>query len=308
MVLQDLLDLSHFVTRLKLAPEAGTGDPVAEGDRVRARPLAENLTMPVLARAWQMLLKGLEEVQVAPSPIQAAEMLLVRLAYVADLPAPAELVRSVTATPGPPGGPAGSRGNGAAIASSASSANSPAVAAVQPADTGSPRPTAGNALRALAELPASRVELEHDPMPQSFAEVVALFDRRREPLIRSHLWSHLHLVHFEPGRIEFRPAANAPPDLANRLGQLLTEWTGSRWLIAISEAEGEPTLREQEERRERDLRNEVTSHPLVQAVLETFPGATIAAVRERFAAVELDGDQAAPEDPGEEAGTGEDGA
>jgi len=308
MVLQDLLDLSHFVTRLKLAPEAGTGDPVAEGDRVRTRPLAENLTMPVLARAWQMLLKGLEEVQVAPSPIQAAEMLLVRLAYVADLPAPAELVRSVTATPGPPGGPAGSRGNGAAIASSASSANSPAVAAVQPADTGSPRPTAGNALRALAELPASRVELEHDPMPQSLAEVIALFDRRREPLIRSHLWSHLHLVHFEPGRVEFRPAANAPPDLANRLGQLLSEWTGSRWLIAISEAEGEPTLREQEERRERDLRNEVTSHPLVQAVLETFPGATIAAVRERFAAVELDGDQAAPEDPGEEAGTGEDGA
>src|SRR5207245_4301226 len=97
---------------------------------------------------------------------------------------------------------------------------------------------------------------------------------------------------------------NAPPDLANRLGQLLTEWTGSRWLIAISEAEGEPTLREQEERRERDLRNKVTSHPLVQAMLETFPGATIAAVRERFAAVELDGDQAAPEDPGKEAGTG----
>jgi DNA polymerase III subunit gamma/tau len=298
MVLQDLLDLSHFVTRLKLAPEAGTGDPVAEGDRVRARPLAERLTMPALARAWQMLLKGLEEVQAAPSPIQAAEMLLVRLAYVADLPAPAEVVRSLTAVPA---AAPGDRANGAAVASNASPAASPAVAVVQPSDAGSPRPTAGNALRALAELPASRVEFEHDPMPQSLAEVIALFDRRREPLIRTHLWSHLHLVHFEPGRIEFRPGANAPPDLANRLGQLLGEWTGSRWLIAVSEAEGEPTLREQEERRDRDLRNEVTSHPLVQAVLETFPGATIAAVRERFAAVELD-------DPGEEAGTGEDGA
>ena len=86
IVLQDLLELSHFLTRLKLAPEAGGGDPIAEGDRERARPLAEKLSMPVLARIWQMLLKGLEEVQTAPSAIQAAEMVLVRLAYVADLP------------------------------------------------------------------------------------------------------------------------------------------------------------------------------------------------------------------------------
>ncbi|MGC2522469.1 MAG: DNA polymerase III subunit gamma/tau, partial [Stellaceae bacterium] len=87
LVLQELLDLAHFLTRLKLAPDTGVGDPIAEGDRERARPLADKLSMPVLARAWQMLLKGLGEVQEAPSPIQAAEMVLVRLAYVADLPA-----------------------------------------------------------------------------------------------------------------------------------------------------------------------------------------------------------------------------
>jgi DNA polymerase-3 subunit gamma/tau len=302
MILQDLLDLSHFVTRLKLAPEAGTGDPIAEGDRARARPLAEKLTIPFLARVWQMLLKGLEEVQVAPSPIQAAEMVLVRLAYAADLPAPAELVRSVMAAPGPSGSPPGRPGNGAAVTSTASAA-APAIAVVAPTETAPSRPTAGNAVRALAELPA-----EHDPMPQSFAEVIALFDKRREALLRSHLWSDVHLVHFEPGRIEVRPASSAPRDLTNRLGQLLNEWTGSRWLIAVSEAEGGPTLREQEEGRRRDLRNEVASHPLVQAVLETFPGATIAAVRERFAAVETDGDQTSPEDPGEEADIGKDGA
>ncbi len=101
IVLQDLLDLSHFLTRLKLAPEAGIGDPTAEGDRQRACPLAEKLTLPALARVWQMLLKGLEEVQAAPSPIQAAEMVLVRLAYVADLPVPAELVRSLATPPAP---------------------------------------------------------------------------------------------------------------------------------------------------------------------------------------------------------------
>jgi DNA polymerase-3 subunit gamma/tau len=125
-----------------------------------------------------------------------------------------------------------------------------------------------------------------EPMPQSFAEVVALCDRRREALLRSHLTSHLHLVRFEPGRIEFRPAEGAPRDLANRLGQMLGDWTGQRWLVAISEAEGEPTLREQRERREAALRNEAAAHPLVQAVLDTFPGAAIAAIRERFAATE----------------------
>jgi DNA polymerase-3 subunit gamma/tau len=306
MVLQELLDLSHFVTRLKLAPEAGIGDPIAEGDRIRAAPLAEKLTIPVLARAWQMLLKGLEEVQAAPSPIQAAEMVLVRLAYVADLPAPAELVRSVTAAPGAAGLPA-SRGNGSGVVAAVPTATS-APAPAPLSETAPARPVAGSALRAVAELPAGHAEPAHEPMPQSFAEVVALFDNRREALLRSHLWSDIHLVRFEPGRIEVRPAAGAPRDLTNRLGQLLSEWTGCRWLIAVSEAEGEPTLREQQERRARDLRNEVTSHPLVQAVLETFPGATIAAVRERFAAAESDGDEEPLEDAGEEADTGEDGA
>ena len=325
IVLQDLLDLSHFLTRLKLAPEAGAGDPIAEGDRERARPLAERLAMPLLARAWQMLLKGLEEVQVAPSPIQAAEMVLVRLAYVADLPAPAELVRAVVASSTPSGGvenkalgeaehrlispalgPGG--GNGTTADPGASGSSPPAPAAtVPPAPEAPPsRPTAGSALRVATELADPQVAAERDPIPQSFAEVVALFDTRREALLRSHLWSHLHLVHFEPGRIEFRPAANAPRDLANRLGQLLSEWTGIRWLIAVSEAEGEPTLHEQEERRERDLRNELASHPLVKAVLETFPGATIAAVRERFATAEPEAEELLAGDPGDESSTGED--
>jgi DNA polymerase-3 subunit gamma/tau len=309
IVLQDLLDLSHFLTRLKLAPEAGTGDPITEGDRERARPLAQGLAVPVLARAWQMLLKGLEEVQTAPSAIQAAEMVLVRLAYVADLPAPAELVRTVaTSSATEP-----RRGKGAAVA--------PAVSAVAPAVTApeavATRPAGGGALRlapdTAAEPRASVAPIldggvERDPIPQSFAEVLALFDKRREALLRSHLWAHCHLVHFEPGRIELRPGAEAPRDLANRLGQLLGEWTGIRWLIAVSEAEGEPSLREQEERRDRDLRNEVASHPLVQAVLEAFPGATISAVRERFASEAAEPDELSSGDPEDEAGTGEDGA
>jgi DNA polymerase-3 subunit gamma/tau len=292
MVLQDLLDLSHFLTRLKLAPNAGVGDPIAEGDRKRALPLAESLTLPALARIWQMLLKGLEEVQAAPSPIQAAEMVLVRLAYVADLPLPAELVRSLATSPARRGGSVAE--NPAANPASGAEPSPPS----EPFVAAAPATTAVGSLAAAPRVepsertnPSPKSSVEYDPMPQSFAEVLALFDKRREAVIRSHLREHVHLIGFEPGRIEFRPADGAPSNLANRISQLLAEWTGERWLVARSEAtSGDPTLREQEERRERDVRNEVVGHPLVQAVLETFPGATIAAVRERFAAVagELD--------------------
>ena len=162
------------------------------------------------------------------------------------------------------------------------------------------------------ESPAPRAE--YDAMPQNFAELIALFDQRREALIRSHLWSHVHLVAFEPGRIELRPQEAAPRDLANRLGQLLGEWTGARWVVAVSQAEGAPTLAEDEAQRASALRNEVAAHPLVRAVLDTFPGATIAAVRERFAAAgpepetsdEVPAADDAGADPADETSPGED--
>ena len=315
IVLQDLLELTHFVTRLKLTPAAGSSDALEEGDRERARPLAAILSMPVLARAWQMLLKGIEEVQTAPASVQAASMVLVRLAYVADMPVPADVVRALTGSgsasaPSPPSGestgvrgqsgepapspshafvgPSLSRSAGEGFAPSASAAAMPAAVPAQL----QPEPSAG------AELEA---------MPQSFAEVVALFDKRREALLRVQLWSHVHLVAFEPGRIEFRPEEAAPRDLANRLGQLLGEWTGTRWIVAVSQAEGEPTLAEQEARRDSALRNEVATHPLVRAVLDTFPGAMIAAVRERYGAAETDA-EAAEDEVDDTASAGEDGS
>jgi DNA polymerase-3 subunit gamma/tau len=324
-VVQDLLDLTHFVTRLKLAPEAGSGDPLEEGDRTRAKPLAETLSMPVLTRAWQMLLKGIEEVQQASSPIQAAQMLLVRLAYVADLPVPADLVRALAGeanlaasgpnTPSSPSGErAGMRGQSAEPSPPPShtlgagpslSRGAGEGLAAEPANLSTAGPLAVATQPVTAEqMPESAPIAQFDPMPQSFAEVVALFDQRREAVIRTHLWAHVHLVTFEPGRIEFRPEAAAPRDLANRLGQLLGEWTGSRWVITVSQAEGAPTLAEQEAQRASEVRNEVAGHPLVRAVLDTFPGATIAAVRDRSAPTE----PAAEEDGIDENGVEEDGA
>jgi DNA polymerase-3 subunit gamma/tau len=143
-------------------------------------------------------------------------------------------------------------------------------------------------------------------MPQSFAEVVALFDSRREAVIAAHLKANVRLVSFEPGRIEIHPTDAAPSNLTNQLGPLLGEWTGIRWIVSVSQAEGAPTLAEEAARRAGLLRNEIAAHPLVRAALEIFPGATIAAVRERFAASDAGqedaGTEAAADDVGDAQG------
>ena len=294
-VLQDLLDLTHFLTRLKVVPAAGEGDPTVEGDRVRGLPLAQKLGMPALTRAWQMILKGLGELQSAPSPLQAAEMVLVRLAYVADLPAPADLVKALTEGGSIPSRPPASAPMGGGGGGSSAMASAPQSASQPPRmvhETGS----SGGARLALAPQPVE-AEAPGLPQPQSFLEVLDLFDKHREALLRSHLWSHVHLVSFEPGRIEFRPTALAPRDLANKLGQLLGEWTGTRWVVTVSGAEGAATLKEQADAKAVDLRNEAALNPLVQAVLDTFPGARIEAVRELAQAAPEDTPAPAPPDP-----------
>ena len=298
IVLQDLLELTHFLTRLKLAPAAGSGDPLEEGDRERAGPLAAALAMPVLARAWQMLLKGVEEVQTAPAPAPAAQMVLVRLAYVAELPAPADLVRALAAHDA---GEIGTEFREMPAAAPPSVATVPAGPSARRIESAVAAGSAALVMpRPVPEPPPASATL--DPMPQSFIEVVALFDERREAVIAAHLKAHVHLVAFEPGRIELRPTEAAPSNLINQLSQRLMEWTGARWLVARSDADGSPTLAEAAAQGASALRKEVAAHPLVQAVLDTFPGATIAAVRERFAEAVDGGDagEAVGSDPGDD--------
>ena len=277
-VLQDLLELVHFLTRLKLVPGSGADDQALAGERARGAELAQKLSIPALARAWQMLLKGLAEAQAAPSPIEAAEMVLVRLAHVADLPSPAELVRSL---------------EGRAPAAPAPASPSPAPRAAMAAAP-APRAMAAEPARALEPLPAAAPAPRQ---PQSFLEVVELFDAQREAVLRTHLWANVHLVHFEPGRIELRLEAAAPRELSNRLGQLLTQWTGQRWIVSVSDAPGAPTLREDHEAREREMKSAAALDPLVRAVLDAFPGARIEAVRELG--------QAEPAESDEESGEGD---
>ena len=262
VILQDMLELTHWVTRLKVAPEAAAG--LADSERAQGLAMSAKLTMASLTRAWTLLLKGLQETLTAPSPLRAAEMALIRLCYIADLPPPAEVVRSLqngaaaTAASPAPSAPRGGGGGGATATARQVAPAAPAVAA-QPAQ---PAP---------APLPA----------PKNFTEVVALFESKREARLVHSLMHHVHEVRCEPGVIEFRPEQQAPPDLAAKLGTLLTQWTGRRWMASVSSDAGKPTLTAQKATNADSLRSRAEADPLVQAIMKTFPGAKLEAVRRK---------------------------
>jgi len=270
VVFQDLLDLVHWLTRLKLAPDSADDPGVAETERVRGRAMAEALSMASLSRAWQMLLKGLSETRSAPSPIQAAGMALVRLGYVADLPSPADLVEQIRSGGSAPRGPSG---GGTGGGGGRTEARSPVT--VGPGGGGGP--TAALRLAPQPETEPARLPA----MPASFPEAVGLFSERREGVLAVALRTQVNLVGFAPGRIEWRQQSRAPADLAPRVARLLGEWTGRRWTISLNATDpAEPTLVEQEAMADLRRRQDAANHPLVKAVLAAFPGAAIEAVRD----------------------------
>jgi len=306
-VIADLLDLVHWLTRLKAAPGLAADATVPEAERSRGRALAAALSIPVLTRAWQMLLKGLGEAQAAPNPVAALEMLAIRLAHAADLPTPAELVASLGGAPGgAPGStssgvPGGGAPGGGAVARGSAMAPAPPSGAPPGGGPvgrgGGPQalraePVAQADIAPTAALPA-RPDVT-PPGPQSFTEVVALCAAQREGMLGAHLRSDVHLVRFEIGRIEWRTAPSAPRDLATRLIERLQQWTGRRWVITVSQEAGEATLEEQDAAQRKQRSDAAAAHPLVRAVLDAFPGASIEAVRGAIAPPATD--DAVPED------------
>lgn len=284
VVIEDMLELVHWLTRVKLVPEAADDPGIPEAERVRGRSLADGLSMGVLTLAWQLLLKGLAEVRRAPSPLQAAEMVLVRLVFTTDLPTPAEAVAAMggAAAVSPASAPAGRGGTGAPGGVSGAPAVGSDRTPSMPPTSDRPRAQAvgGQATAGPDAAPREAPQAEaQKPDPMGFAEVVALTLAEREMILHANLVTNLHLVRFEPGRIEFRPGEHAPGELAHDLSRFLNARTARRWVVSVSGEAGQPTLRQQDEAKEASRRSAAAQHPLVRAVMETFPGAEIEAVR-----------------------------
>ncbi len=266
-VLRDLAEVCHWVSVIKITPEAAEDPTVPPDERDRGRVMAEALVMPVLTRMWQMLLKALDEVSQAPNAMMAAEMAIIRLTHVSELPTPGDLVRQMKNAPPPaPGAPAGPEGgmrqdSGAPVGQAA-----PPISA--------PMGTSGGPVAALQTAPAMALA-----QFASFDHVIELIAAHRDIALQIEVERTLRLAKYSPGRIEFEPTPNAAPDFAQRLGAALQRWTSTRWAVIVVSEGGAPTIAEARNAATRALEEEAMAHPLVQAVLESFPQARIAEIR-----------------------------
>ena len=276
VVLTDLAEFTHFVTRVKIVPTVADDPALIEAERTRGRAFAERLSMRVLSRTWQMLLKGIAEVADAGRPLAAAEMVLVRIAYAADLPTPDDVIRSLE-----------QKGEGARQASETASLPSAAPTSAGRREP-QPRervPAAGHTTAAPA---AAREPIAQQPAAERkpemlvitrFEDLIALAAARRDLGVKAALERDVRLVRCEDGRLEVRLEPSAAKTLVNDLARKLSQWTNRPWIVVVSTEEGQPTLKAQDDARKAELKTGVRGDPLVQAVLTRFPGAEIVDVR-----------------------------
>ncbi|EDP63970.1 DNA polymerase III, gamma/tau subunits [alpha proteobacterium BAL199] len=270
VVIQDLMELTHAITRMKAAPKASGANDLGEAERDRGRKLAETLPVPALTRSWQMLSKGLGEVQNATAPVAAAEMVLIRLGYAADLPDPADLIRFLTDGSGAVA--TGAAAPAVTNAATATTSTLPVAAASPPAEPdGSPSYVMDGPPPADAQEPEdARAEV-----PATFKALAELFHARGEPVLSAQLSGSVHCVSYAPGRIDIRPQNGTDPRFAAQIAAHLGRWTGQPWDVRISREDGEATLREQAVTAKAEHFAKLAEHPVVSKVLELFPGARI---------------------------------
>ncbi len=273
-VIEDMLDLVHWLTRIKIQPESADAPEVPENERTKGKEISETLRMPVLTRAWQILLKGLSEVNIAPSPLAAAEMVLVRLAYAAELPTPGDAVKALQdgsntgASPQPSSAPSngGDGGSGGRARASATGGGSGMVA-------GAPD-----------RQPQAEAQAQTAPAPEArrfanFEAVAELAGELREGMLQAFLENQVRIVTFEPGRIEFSADGGADRDMVQKLKSFLEEHTKMSWGVAVARGASAPTIAETRDEQAAEARVQAGDHPLVKAVLDAFPGASIEEVR-----------------------------
>jgi len=286
-ILHDLLEISHWLSCLLVDREAASAFAATPEAQARGRALAEELGLASLARAWQVLLKGLDETRTAPDAAAAAEMVLLRLAAMGSLPTPGEVIRRLERrtddeTETKPGAAAGRH------QPATQPPSPPPMARVAPLE---PRPAGPRGSGSAASPSAdgrrggtmARQLSGRQREPADFAELVRLL-HGGEPLLATYLKQGAHLVSFQRDRIELRLEDGLPGNLSGKLSEALLAMTGRRWLIALSQSPGAPTLAEQETTERRRQIEEVSGQAAIRAVLDAFPGATIVDIREARAA------------------------
>jgi DNA polymerase III subunit gamma/tau len=257
-VLRDLAEITHWLSVVKITPDAADDPTIPPEERDRGREMAGRLPMRALSRLWQMLLKAIEELALAPNAMMAAEMAVIRMTHVADLPDPETLIRRLqSSTPPPISAPsAGPSGGGGPVMQAPRAVRGAAAPAVAPSTE-----------------PVSLARYA------TFDHVIELIRENRDMKLLMEVETHVRLARYTPGRIEFQPTEDAPRELAARLAHRLQGWTGARWGVSVVNEGGGPTLAEA-----RDVEKLAAAElPLVQAVFAAFPGARVVEIRDPMA-------------------------
>ncbi len=272
-VLRDLAEITHWISVIKITPEAVEDPTISPDERSRGQAMAAELPMRAMTRMWQMLLKSLEEIAQAPNAMMAAEMAIIRLTHVSTLPSPEELVKKLQDMPPPaPNGGGGGRPGYAGTPTPAAGGGGAAIAS--PPTSGGPRASGSGAVTAVAAATENALARY-----ARFDQVVELIRANRDVKLLVEVETCLRLVSFSPGRIEFEPTEAAPRDLAARLGQKLQGWTGARWAVSVVADGGGKTIAEERDADQLALESAAKEHPLVKAVFNAFPKAKITDIR-----------------------------
>ena len=266
-VLRDLAEITHWISVVKITPDAAEDPTISPDERQRGQDFAEALGMRPLTRLWQMLLKALDEVAQAPNAMMAAEMAVIRMTHVSELPSPEDLVKRLQDAPQPPPPSGGGMTSGAGASTQAMGTPAPTHGT-----TTGPHASHGGAAVAVATEQA----LARYP---TFEHVVELIRANRDVKLLVEVEGCVRLAAYQPGRIEFTPTNNAPTDLAARLGGALQRWTGNRWGVSVVNGSEAQTIAEVRDAEVLAIKAQAAEHPLVKAVFDAFPGARIEEVR-----------------------------
>ena len=285
-IIRDLAEVTHWVSIIKITPDAADDPTVSPDEKTRGQAFSQSLSMRILTRTWQLLLKALEEISSAPNPMMAAEMAVIRITHVSDLPSPEELVKKLTSTHSESEGV--KKGNSGGAVSNTTSSN------FKPTQQTETRPIKNEGNTALA-LDTETLDLQY-PTFESVLEIIRKF---RDMKLLIDVENSVRLSSYVPGRIEFTPTENAPKDLAQRLGQLLQNWTGFRWAITVvGNCSGE-TIQEQRNAKDAALKREAKLHPFVKTVFDNFPKASIIEIKSQAEIVAEAEETGLPEIEGE---------
>ncbi|NLS01800.1 DNA polymerase III subunit gamma/tau [Rhizobium sp. P32RR-XVIII] len=307
VVLTDLADFTHLVTRLKYVPDAANDPSLSEVERTKAAEFAQGVAVTTLSRIWQMLLKGIPETESSSRTAGAAEMVLIRLAHAAHLPAPEDAARRLAELSDSSSG--GSRPSPALSGNGGGGTHVPyqsSVTARAPENTPRPQPSGPTAtLRAVPNpdpqpLQAGRIEMKPAEAPKplvpvnSIADIVNLAAEKRDVKLKALVRNFVRPVKIEAGRLDVNLTEGAPPTLLNELAVKLKEWTGIHWIVSTSREAGEPTLVEAEAKAKEQQVSDARQDPDVAAILAQFPGAKIIDVRVRAPTPEEEAEEAKP--------------